>query len=434
MTDHFQATIPRAKIELSPSCGSMIALEDGRLMLAWGQGTGEVKPVMANYSDDHGRTWTDPVALKLESGEDLTGVIGTQFVRLPSGAMGMALRSEVERGSDYLDRYETHGFHVSRDEGRTWSDAIEIHPKSVHTHSVSSNVDGLKCLSDGRIVMTCDKQLGATPAEERLQVDKLFGESLSGGWTSKISACFVYWSDDEGRSWQRSRNEVFASLDGGMGGAFPMGEPEVAELEDGRLILMAWTPLGRFFRSYSTDRGESWNDAEPTDLAVRIGGAFSLKRIPGSSDLLVIWCQLSRFEAMQNYYRHRLTCAISKDGGQSWEHHKNLVSLDDTTRIDPGPMVQWLSGRPRQPLDRERYHRAPGPLRNDHTYCTFQDGEAVIVHGQGVLGERSVIENTYGMKWDDLVEKFGFEPRPGRPQSVLGNNRVHVVPIEWFYD
>jgi len=219
-----------------------------------------------------------------------------------------------------------------------------------------------------------------------------------------------------------------------MGGGFGMSEPHVVELDDGRLLLMALTRLGRLFRSYSTDRGETWLEAEPTDLAVRSGGSFSLKRIPGTSDVLVIWCQLSRFEAMQGLYRHRLSCAISKDGGQTWGHHRNLVSLDDVTRVEPGPIVQWVSGTPRQPVDRERYHRAPGPLRNDHAYCTFHDGKVIIVHGQGVLGERSVIEKTYGMEWEPLAKTFGFEPNPKKPpSSVLGSNRIHIVPIDWLY-
>ena len=137
---------------------------------------------------------------------------------------------------------------------------------------------------------------------------------------------------------------------------------------------------------------------------------------------------------MQGLYRHRLSCAISKDDGEAWQHHKNLVSLDDMTRIEPGPIVQWLSGPVRQPLDRQRYHRAPGPLRNDHPYSTFHDGSAIMVHGQGVLDERSVVEKTYGMDYDALGKKFGFEPNTKKSvNSVLGSNRIHIVPIDWLY-
>ena len=86
MSEYFEVTIGRDKIWQSPSCGSLIGLKDGRLMLSWVHES----TVMANYSDDAGRTWTDPLPLKLENGENLTGVISPELVRLPSGALGMA--------------------------------------------------------------------------------------------------------------------------------------------------------------------------------------------------------------------------------------------------------------------------------------------------------------------------------------------------------
>ena len=390
---------------------------------------------MANYSEDGGRTWTDPVPLRLQDGENLLGGMSPQLVRLPSGNLGMASRAKQTAGKDsgYLNKFMEYTFHISTNDGVNWSPGVSINPNNVYTHGEYSGVDGLVCLSDGRLVLPFARPFGPTPRQEKGSNEKLFGERMSTGWASKVMFSYAYYSDDEGRNWQRSRNEVHASLDNGMSGGFGMDEPAIAELVDDRLILIALTPLGRMFRSYSADRGETWLQAEPTDLAVRGGGCLNLKRIPGTDDLLIIWCQLSRFECMQGLYRHRVTCAISKDGGLSWQHHRNLVSLDDTTRIDPGPLVQWLSGTVRQPLDRKRYHRAPGPLRNDHTYCTFQNGTAIIVTSQGVLGEKAVIEKTYGMDWDALTKKFGFEPNPRKPNSVLGNNRIHVVPVEWLY-
>ncbi|KKK67268.1 hypothetical protein LCGC14_2955780, partial [marine sediment metagenome] len=273
---------------------------------------------MANYSDDGGRTWTDPLPLKCQDGENLLGSDTPQLVRLPSGNLGMALRGKVTPGkeSGYFDKFFESPFHVSTDEGKSWSSpGVFINPSNVYTRGESSSVDGLLCLSDGRLVMPFDRVFGPTPRQEKGWNETLFGEGMATGWASKASFCYAYYSDDEGQSWHRSRNEVHACLDKGMGGSFPMGEPAIAELADGRLILIAWTPLGRMFRSYSTDRGETWLEAEPTDLAVRIGGALSLRRIPGSDDLLIIWCQLSRFESMLGLNRHRLTCAISKDAG-----------------------------------------------------------------------------------------------------------------------
>ena len=38
---------------------------------------------------------------------------------------------------------------------------------------------------------------------------------------------------------------------------------------------------------------------------------------------------------MIGVYRHRLSTAVSKDDGETWEHHKNLESLDDVTYVEP---------------------------------------------------------------------------------------------------
>ena len=435
MGDHWQITIPRSTISLSPSCGSIVALRDGRLMLAWGQGGGDPpRAVMANHSEDGGRSWSAAQPLKLDSGADLVAVVAPQLLRLASGDLGLVV-SIWPRGVPWFESFTQMLFHLSRDEGVTWSQGVPINQNNGFTLAETTGaVDGLVQLESGRLVVSAAKAMGAIPDKLKLIVEDEFGEPMVAGLADRLVHSYAYYSDDEGRTWSRSMNEVHASLEHGLGGAFTMGEPRVVELADGRLLLMAWTPLGRLFRSYSDDRGETWRHAWPTDLATRIGGCFALERIPDSSDLLVIWCQLSRLESMQGLYRHRLSTAISRDDGVSWQHHRNLVSLDDVTRIDPGPMVHWLTAAvARQPVDRQRYHRAPGPLRNDHVYCTFHEGEALIVHGQGVLGDRAVIEGTYGMDWDALAESFGFEPNPGKANSVLGSNREHIVPISWFY-
>ena len=86
----------------------------------------------------------------------------------------------------------------------------------------------------------------------------------------------------------------------------------------------------------------------------------------------------------------------------------------------------------RQPLDRERYHRAPGPLRWSYPTCAFLEDRAVITYGRSVLGDPGVISRTYGMDFAGLVERLGFEIVEGKAKT-RGDNKVRVLPIEWFY-
>ena len=431
MSDPFDCIVPRDKVTLSPSCGSIIALKDGRLMWAWGSGSPKpIEPLRVNFSEDGGRSWTDPVAVRLESGEELTSVIGPSLCRLPSGELGLVHEADIRRGSHYLDATYVIQFHTSADEGQTWSRGIEVSP---NTRGEAPSLDCAMVLSDGRLVLPYQKIIGPTPTAENYRMCRKFGREFSNCFSYNLHFSFCYYSDDEGKTWQRSRNEVIATIDRGVGGCYCMAEPQIAELADGRLIMIANTTLGRLYRSYSEDRGETWAEAEPTDLALR-RSPLALQRVPDSDDLLLIWSQISAWEAMNGVYRHRLSCAVSKDGGLTWQHHKNLVSLDDVSYLEPGPIEFHVLEVPKQPLDRQRYHRAPGPLRNDHPYCTFHDGHAIIVYGRGVLGDRSVIEKTYGMNWDEVCESLGFEPRAEGSFKVLGNNRLHVIPIDWFYE
>ena len=95
----------------------------------------------------------------------------------------------------------------------------------------------------------------------------------------------------------------------------------------------------------------------------------------------------------------------------------------------------------RQPIDRIRYHRAPGPLRLDHSCCTFHDSKAYISYGVNVLGDMNVVEKTFGLDPDEVARKNGFQRDPhtyGKnvPKSKwwTGYNQFQAVPIDWFYN
>ena len=78
---------------------------------------------------------------------------------------------------------------------------------------------------------------------------------------------FVYYSDDEGRTWHRSQDELMGWFNDGYDGVTPVDEPVAAELRDGRLLLFARSTVGRIVKSSSRDGGETWSTVEPTDLA-----------------------------------------------------------------------------------------------------------------------------------------------------------------------
>ncbi|MBI5769071.1 MAG: exo-alpha-sialidase [Verrucomicrobia bacterium] len=409
-----ETLVPLTKISRSPSDGSVIALNDGKLLWTWGPGTRAkpYKPILGNLSADGGRTWGEPFELKLDNGQPLTGGMASpNFVRLKSGALGQTVAGVAEVF-----------FTVSRNEGKTWSPPVKIHADN---ERVACTNDRALVLGSGRIVMPVYTQLEGPKLAVRKPVVKRGGGEYANGWVHWHSVSYVFFSDDEGRTWQRSDNEVFVSLEQGMQGNYPAFEPAVAELADGRLLMLVRTNLGRFYRCHSEDRGKTWLEVAPTPL-IASAAPCSLRRLPDSADLLVIWNQISALEDQEGLYRHRLSCAISSDGGVTWRNFKNLESLDDTTRLDDDPPRARLMGPVRQPLDRKRYFRAPGPLRISYPSCTFADGKAVITYGVSTPGDKDVITGTYGMDYEEFLKKLGLGPEARA-------NRVRVLPIAWFY-
>jgi len=340
----------------------------------------------------------------------LTGSPG--LVRLRSGVLGMALYSPEE----FL-------FHVSRDEGKTWSPGMPVH--SGEQDVVLTN-DRALVLSNGRIVLPVYTRLEGPKMRVRKPRIKRFGAEFDAGWAHWMMYSYVLYSDNEGKTWKRSDNEVFIAVEQGTQDIYNTHEPAVAELADGRLVMFARTNLGRFYRSYSEDKGKTWLEVQPTPL-IGPPAPCSLVRIPGTGDLLAVWSQVSAMEVMEGLYRHRLSTAVSSDGGVTWKHFRNLESLDDTAKVDDA--VPWvvLFGPARQPVDRKRYHRAPGPLRASYPTCTFAGGRAIITYGLSTLGDKEVITRTYGMDYDDVVRKLGMGPEARA-------NKVCVMPVDWFYE
>ena len=402
---------------ISQRYGDVIVLKDGRLMWAGGSGQGDpLLPFKANYSDDDGETWGEASMLELADGSPLLGVMDTNLLRLKSGALGLVQRSSSGEYDVGIS------FSKSEDEGETWTAPLRLSPE---VRSVFASNDRSLVLNDGRIVVPVYGSLGPKPLSNPKRATR-FGQEFSNAAAGSVRFSYVYYSDDEGETWGQSSNQAFVALDQGVGGSYSFGEPTAVELNDGRLLMMGRTGLGRFFQTFSENRGETWTNPEPTDLAC-YPSPCGLKRIPGTGDLLVVWNQISRWESMTGLYRHRLTCAISKDEGQTWENHKNLESLDDISYIEPDHVGMVPIGKYAQPVDRQRYHRAPGPLRFDYPSVVFKDDKVIVIYGMSVFGDRSVLADTYGVDYDELMAQLGLAPHD------VGN-KIRVLSTDWFYE
>ena len=100
-------------------------------------------------------------------------------------------------------------------------------------------------------------------------------------------------------------------------------EPEVVELKDGRVLMIVRTQLGIIAAVRSSDGGETWG--APVSLDVKAPEApATLRRIPSTGDLLLIWNNTYTAGAGHGGKRTPLTAAISSDEGMVWRNVRNL--------------------------------------------------------------------------------------------------------------
>jgi hypothetical protein len=88
-------------------------------------------------------------------------------------------------------------------------------------------------------------------------------------------------------------------------------------------MMLCRTDLGSQYQSWSDDCGDTWSEAAASDLLSPLSPA-SMKRIPSSGELLLVWNDHAGIDPGLRAKRTPLAVAVSKDEGKSWVHHKTL--------------------------------------------------------------------------------------------------------------
>ena len=101
------------------------------------------------------------------------------------------------------------------------------------------------------------------------------------------------------------------------------------ECTDGRLMLLARTDMGCHYRSYSEDGGVTWAGAEPTGLKTSCVSPASIRRIPQTGDILIVFNDASEIGPEYEGKRTPLVTAISDDEGETWKHRRWLEDDPD---------------------------------------------------------------------------------------------------------
>ena len=397
----FRKPVPEGVVEIKgiTAAGGIVGLDDGPLMLVQGKSR--------RFSKDEGRSWEEarPLACEVEA-------LG--LIRLRSGALAI-----------YGTKGDGHCFCSSSDGGTTWGEPSLICPKSAGTPMHHSMIQ----LEGGRLLLTMYwegldgwEYTGGTMASVHpdLQYTDVSAYGLWRGQRHQIEGhahgpemgmSIVYRSDDEGKTWKKHLGGLmgwfdFEGIPNGFCGQTGCFEPTIAETRDGQVLLIARSTVGRLVHSFSPDGGEHWYAVVPTDLPCSESPGLMVA-LPKTGDLLIVWNQVSREEIRRGYRRGRLSAAISKDGGHSWENFKTLElseGLEDVDRVQPEYPIQMVRARD-----------WVGPLPDAWAYFHYANVD--------VVGENVLIRYSRGTPLLGVAEQ-----NLNKQEAVL-----RIYPLDWFY-
>lgn len=304
----FAQDVPVRTLELAPgegnprnSEGAFVSLKDGRILFVYshytaGKGSDHDPAHLAGrYSSDGGRTWTaeDRTIVSNEGGMN---VMSVSLLRLQNGEIALFyLRKNSERDCRPVMR-------VSRDEGETWGAPVMCIPDEAGYYVL--NNDRAIQLKNGRLVLpVCLHWPQGAPKAD---------------WQGTVMS---YLSDDDGKTWRRSKTAQ-KGYDA-AGKRITTQEPGAVELKDGRVMMFIRASGGCQYLAYSSDGGDAWSKPAASDIKSPVSPA-SIKRLPSTGDLLLVWNDHANIPASLNSRRVPLSTAISKDDGKTWQHAKAL--------------------------------------------------------------------------------------------------------------
>ena len=372
---------------------SIVELNDGSLLADNGR-----------RSTDGGRSWSEPRPLAPHLTSSTTSSLGNGLIRLASGALLYACEGMVS---------------LSRDEGRTWGPTVEACPGMI---GLGYFGDELIQIEGGRLLYPM--HMNFSPRHPEFERQSILAR---GFWRDTIYATeghhhqpefyfsFAVYSDDEGKTWHTPHEEADWSgalmgwfdeqgFANGRCGALPFGEATMAETGDHHVLLMGRSTVSRVLQTRSADGGTTWTAVLPSMLA-NSGSPVRLRRIPSTGDLLLVWNQVSREEVSRGYRRGRLSAAISKDGGHSWENHKTIelsTGLEDIARIPPESPITMVRSRHHVgylPEEYAYYHYANVTFAGDRVFVVYNRGMPLRGIAELNLQEQQKVLRIYPLSW-----------------------------------
>ena len=305
--------------------GSSVLLKDRAIMLAYSQFTGksdhDSATIVSRISKNGAGTWSKPEKI-LEKSPDALNVMSISLLRLHNGKIAFLYLHKFAK--DDCIPYIC----FSEDEGISWSEAI---PVTKHGKYYVVNNDRLIQTKAGRLII---------PA--------CLHEVTPEGKYDERGSCGVFYSDDNGASWEKSPEFISIKNENAvkphkiekdkdkireevLSRGIYSQEPGVVELSDGKIMMWARTNGGYMYKSMSHDGGGKWSEFMPVTSIISPCGPQSIKRIPGTSRLICVYNDHNAYNFAEDSWwswRTPLSIAVSDDEGDNWN---TIGEIEDTS-------------------------------------------------------------------------------------------------------
>ncbi len=284
-------TVARADTGRVAHFPDIVRLADGRLLATYREGADHLSPdgrIAVVDSADGGRTWGTPRIA-------VDGEFDDRDPKLARLADGTVLLSYFVIDWSTSPRHNTLGTNVRRstDGGSTWGD-----PVHVETAMAAADDQNAWSASHGAAV--------ELPGGDLLI--PLYGRLPGRQWQQAT----VVRSTDGGHTWPAET--LLAAAD-----EVHFQEPTLTVL-DGEVVALIRTTVGHAYLSRSTDNGQTWSTAEPTDMPASSHHALPLS----TGEVLVTYGDLSK-----RFSPHRETVGrIIRRPTDTWDGYPDVQLYD----------------------------------------------------------------------------------------------------------
>ena len=356
----------------------------GRLFISWFTG-GPKEPAPENtvvlaYSDDEGRTFTEPQALAVPS--DGSRCFDPTLWIDPRGRLWYIFN----RGNKTSAVHDVHA--------RICDDPDANPPVFGEEFRVGYDAPYAFRMNKITVLSTGEWIMPVTLAQEPIHAWFAGSKQLQG----------VGISTDEGKSW---------TLHGAVQAPEWALECMITELRDGRLWMLIRTGGGVLWESFSTDKGRTWSEGQATTIASP-GSRFFIRRLSSGNLLLV------------NHYkfkgRSHLTARISQDEGATW--NEGLL-LDERSNVSYPDGVEDHNGLIWITYDRERQGAG------DILFATFC--EADVLAGKNVSGQVRLKQQANSLDALKLVPD-GWDPALAGDEVMKGLVKATAPEVKGAHD